>query len=69
METLNLNKVIANFHKYKDEKRLLEGFEDYKTYDILNPDTFLIFNFEKGTIKKAEREYDRDREYISEYYT
>ena len=38
--------VIRNYNKYKDVKRLFEGFDDI-TY---SPDTLTVFNFEKGTI-------------------
>ena len=50
------NKVIANFYKYRNEDSLFVGIEDYGYFDMLYSDTLLIFNFEKGTVKKVKRE-------------
>ena len=60
-ESENLNKVIANFHKYKDEERLFEGLEEcFGSFDMMFTDTLLIFNFEKGTVKKVQRKKEKD---------
>jgi hypothetical protein len=49
-----IRKVIDNFYKYRDEKRLFEGLEDAECY-CLNSfpyDTLLIFNFDEGIIRR-----------------
>jgi len=49
----SLNILIENFYKYRDENHLFEGITDDCWYgDRFPHDTLLIFNFEKGTIRR-----------------
>ena len=48
------NKVIANFFKYKDEEGLFEGIHNAYNWSHMSYDGLLIFNFEKGTVKKKK---------------
>jgi len=59
----NCNKVIANFYKYRNEDSLLVGIENFSFMDMEFLDTLLIFNFEKGTVKKVKRENDNNVNY------
>jgi len=55
--------VIANFYKYRDEKRLFEGLDVFEVnyyMTLASSDTLLIFNFDKGTVKGVKKKYDYD---------
>jgi len=64
-ERENLNKVIANFYKYKNEELLFEGIENYGFIDMEFSDILLIFNFEKGTVKMVNRNRDERVDYFN----
>jgi len=61
-ETFYLNRIIANFFKYRDEDRLFEGSKGYGFLDMQDSDTLLIFNFDNKTVKKVKREPDKKNE-------
>ena len=55
-----LDKVIANFYKYRNEEKLFEGIikkngNPFSYIDMQFTDTLLIFNFEQGTVQKVKR--------------
>ena len=68
-ETKNINQVIANFNKYKNEELLFEGIEHYGFIEMGFSDTLLIFNFEKGTVKKIKRTPNKSLENLFGLYT
>jgi hypothetical protein len=73
-ENSSFKGVIANFHKYRDPKRMYEGLEEYDSDGnfigdfnfaaLLHSDTLLIFNFDKGTVKGILRGEGRYINYI-----
>jgi len=60
-----LDKIIYNFYMYKNEDSLFVGLENkFSWIDMEFTDTLLIFNFERGTVKKVKRSSEYTGYYI-----
>jgi len=54
-----IDKIIANFYKYRNEDSLSAETENLGCWLCMcSLDTFFVFNFEKGTIKKVKKHYE-----------
>jgi len=50
--------MLANVFKYKNEKQLFKGLERYQTINLYHIVGGLVINFEKGTVKEINGNYN-----------